>query len=82
MRPIMRLILGLGALAVILLGVAFVLPQDVTIARSVVINAPGVRGLPLSQQYAWLRRLVAMGGARSATHRGLFRSGARQGREG
>ena len=40
MRPIMRLILGLGALAVILLGVAFVLPQDVTIARSVVINAP------------------------------------------
>ncbi|MFZ0396804.1 MAG: SRPBCC family protein, partial [Methyloceanibacter sp.] len=40
MHPIMRLILGLGALAVILLGVAFVLPQDVTIARSVVINAP------------------------------------------
>src|SRR6478672_10718566 len=40
MRPIMRLILGLGALAVILLGVAFVLPEDVTIARSVVINAP------------------------------------------
>jgi hypothetical protein len=40
MRPIMRLILGLCALAVILLGVAFALPGQVTIARSVVINAP------------------------------------------
>jgi Polyketide cyclase / dehydrase and lipid transport len=40
MRPIMRLILGLCALAIILLGVAFALPGNVTIARSVVINAP------------------------------------------
>jgi len=40
MRPIMRLILGFCALAVILLGVAFALPGNVTIARSVVINAP------------------------------------------
>ena len=46
MRPIMRLILGLGALAVILLGVAFVLPEDVTIARSVVINAPETAVFP------------------------------------
>src|SRR5215468_7859160 len=40
MRPFMRLILGLCALALILLGVAFALPGQVTIARSVVINAP------------------------------------------
>ena len=40
MRPIMRLILGLCSLALILLGVAFALPGQVTIARSVVINAP------------------------------------------
>ena len=82
MRPIMRLILGLGALAVILLGVAFVLPEDVTIARSVVINAPESAVFPYLNNMHQLRRLVAMGGARSATHRGLFRSGARQGREG
>ena len=40
MRPIMRLILGLCALAVILLGVAFWLPGHVTVARSMVVNAP------------------------------------------
>jgi Polyketide cyclase / dehydrase and lipid transport len=40
MRPITRLILGLGALAVILAGVALALPGHVTVARSVVINAP------------------------------------------
>jgi hypothetical protein len=40
MRPIMRLILGLCALAVILVGVALALPGHVTITRSVVINAP------------------------------------------
>jgi Polyketide cyclase / dehydrase and lipid transport len=40
MRPFMRLILGICALALILLGVAFALPGQVTIARSVVINAP------------------------------------------
>ncbi len=40
MHPIMRLILGLCALALIMLGVAFALPGHVTIARSVVINAP------------------------------------------
>ncbi|MGH6824462.1 SRPBCC family protein [Methyloceanibacter sp.] len=40
MRPIMRLTLGLCALAVILAGVALALPGHVTVARSVVINAP------------------------------------------
>ena len=40
MRPIMRLILGLLALALILVGVAFALPSQVTVARSIVINAP------------------------------------------
>ena len=40
MRPIMRLILGLCALAVILAGVALALPGQVTVARSMVINAP------------------------------------------
>jgi hypothetical protein len=40
MRPIMRLILGLVALALILAGVAFALPSQVTVARSIVINAP------------------------------------------
>ena len=40
MRPIMRLILGLCALAVILAGVALALPGHVTVARSMVINAP------------------------------------------
>ena len=40
MRPMMRLVLGLGALVVILVGVAFALPSHVTVSRSVVINAP------------------------------------------
>lgn len=40
MRPIMRLILGLCALAVILVGMALALPGHVTITRSMVINAP------------------------------------------
>ncbi|MGB6910765.1 MAG: SRPBCC family protein [Methyloceanibacter sp.] len=40
MRPMMRLSLGLGALVAILAGVALALPSQVTIARSVVINAP------------------------------------------
>ena len=40
MRPIMRLILGLCALAVILAVVALALPGHVTVARSMVINAP------------------------------------------
>jgi len=40
MRPMMRLILGLGALVVILAGVALELPRQVTVARSAVINAP------------------------------------------
>ncbi|HEY7766354.1 MAG TPA: SRPBCC family protein, partial [Aestuariivirgaceae bacterium] len=46
MRPIMRLILGLCALAVILAGVALALPGHVTVARSVVINAPEVAIFP------------------------------------
>jgi hypothetical protein len=40
MRPMMRLILGLCALVVILAGVALALPSHLTVARSVVINAP------------------------------------------
>src|SRR5262245_20327786 len=40
MRPIVRLILGLLTLGLILAGVAFALPSQVTVARSIVINAP------------------------------------------
>ena len=40
MRPMTRLILGTGALAVIFAAVAFGLPSHVTVARSVVVNAP------------------------------------------
>lgn len=40
MRPMMRLVLGLGALVLILAGVAVALPSNVNVARSVVINAP------------------------------------------
>lgn len=40
MGPLVRLILGLGALVLILAGVALGLPAHVTVSRSVVINAP------------------------------------------
>lgn len=40
MGPLMRLILGLGVLVLIMGAVAFGLPAHVTVARSVVINAP------------------------------------------
>ncbi len=40
MGSLMRLILGLGALVLILAGVALGLPAHVTVSRSVVINAP------------------------------------------
>src|SRR5680860_1435206 len=40
MGPMMRLILGLGVLVLILAAVALGLPAHVTVARSVVINAP------------------------------------------
>ena len=40
MRPLMRLVLGLAALAAILVAVSIGLPAHVTVARSVVINAP------------------------------------------
>jgi uncharacterized protein YndB with AHSA1/START domain len=40
MHPMMRLVLGLGALVLILVGVAFALPSHVTVYRSVVVNAP------------------------------------------
>jgi hypothetical protein len=40
MRPMMRLVLGLGALVLILAGVGLALPRQVTVARTVVINAP------------------------------------------
>lgn len=40
MGPMMRLVLGLGALVLIMGAVALGLPAHVTVARSVVINAP------------------------------------------
>ena len=40
MRPMMRLVLGLGALVLILAGVSLALPSQVVVTRSVVINAP------------------------------------------
>ncbi|HEY8277518.1 MAG TPA: SRPBCC family protein [Methyloceanibacter sp.] len=40
MRPIMRFVLGVATLALILVGVAFALPSQVTVARSIIINAP------------------------------------------
>jgi len=40
MRPIIRLILGLAAIGLVLAGVAFALPSQVTVVRSIVINAP------------------------------------------
>ena len=40
MRPLVRLALGIVLLAVLLVGVAFALPQEITVARSKVINAP------------------------------------------
>ncbi len=40
MAPMMRLILGLGVLVLIFAAVSLGLPAHVTVARSVVINAP------------------------------------------
>jgi len=40
MRPIMRFVLGVATLALILVGVAFALPSQVTVARSIIVNAP------------------------------------------
>ena len=40
MRPLVRLVIGVLLLAVLLVAVAFALPQQVTVARSMVINAP------------------------------------------
>lgn len=40
MRPLTRLVLGLAALAAILVAVSIGLPAHVTVARSVVVNAP------------------------------------------
>ena len=40
MRPLVRLLLGIGLLVVLLIAVAFALPQEITVARSKVINAP------------------------------------------
>jgi hypothetical protein len=40
MRPLMRLVLGLVGLVAILAAVAVGLPAHVTVARTVVINAP------------------------------------------
>ena len=40
MRPVMRLALGLVVLALVFVVVAFALPNQITVSRSVVINAP------------------------------------------
>ena len=40
MRPVMRLALGLVVLALVFVAVAFALPNQITVSRSVVINAP------------------------------------------
>jgi uncharacterized protein YndB with AHSA1/START domain len=40
MAPIKRLVVGIGLLVLVLVAVAFSLPQYVAVARSVVINAP------------------------------------------
>lgn len=40
MRPLIRLVVGIGLLLILLVAVAFSLPQEVTVARSKVINAP------------------------------------------
>ena len=40
MHPIKRLIIGILLLLLLLVGVAFALPQNITVARSTVINAP------------------------------------------
>ena len=40
MHPIIRLLLGISLLVMLLVVVAFSLPQQITVARSMVINAP------------------------------------------
>lgn len=40
MRPVMRLVLGLVVLVLVFAGVAFALPNHITVSRAVVINAP------------------------------------------
>lgn len=40
MSPLVRLGVGIGLLVVLLVAVAFALPQRITVARSTVINAP------------------------------------------
>lgn len=46
MRPMLRLVLGLCVLAGILAGAGLALPSHVTVARSVVINAPELAVFP------------------------------------
>lgn len=40
MNPLVRLVVGLALFAILLVAVAFALPQQITVARSQVINAP------------------------------------------
>ena len=40
MHPLKRLVLGIGLMVLLLIAVAFALPQQITIARSLDINAP------------------------------------------
>ncbi len=47
MRPLIRLALGTVLLAILLVAVAFALPQEITVARSKVINAPESDVFPL-----------------------------------
>lgn len=63
MRPIRRLLLGIGLLLLVLLAVAFALPQTISVARTVVINAPEVDVFPfvneprrIAQWLPWIAR--------------------------
>jgi hypothetical protein len=40
MHPLKRLVLGVALIAILLVTVAFALPQQITVARSMIINAP------------------------------------------
>ena len=46
MHPVMRLALGLVVLALVFVAVAFALPNQITVSRSVVINAPEAAVFP------------------------------------
>lgn len=51
MHPIRRLVLGVLLLGLLLAGVAFALPQHITVARSTTINAPESDVFPYLNSY-------------------------------